>query len=163
MSQAVSFLPLTTEARVRSHVSPYEICGGQSGTGAGFPPSTSVFSPPMLHTRLHLHFGFSKIGQHWVWKYFHFLKPVNETLHILKDSNSLSCMIMRHCVVILKELEMYGLVECPVTVPSTCCFVSKAWDKQMMLCCLKESNIVVQTYNISVFLINFIGILFHKM
>jgi hypothetical protein len=43
MAQAVSRRPLTVEARVRSRVSPYEICGGQSGTGTGFSPITSVF------------------------------------------------------------------------------------------------------------------------
>jgi hypothetical protein len=43
MVQAVSRRPLTAEARVRSRVSPCEICGGQSGTGTGFSPSTSVF------------------------------------------------------------------------------------------------------------------------
>ena len=33
---------LSTEIRVRSQVSPYEICGGQSGAGSGFNPKTLV-------------------------------------------------------------------------------------------------------------------------
>ena len=44
MAQAVSRRLLTAEARVRSRVGPCRICGGQSGTGTGFSPSTSVFS-----------------------------------------------------------------------------------------------------------------------
>jgi hypothetical protein len=44
MGQAVSRRPLTVEARVRSQVSPREICGGRSGTGIGFPPEYLAFS-----------------------------------------------------------------------------------------------------------------------
>jgi hypothetical protein len=40
--QAISRRPLTAEARGRSQISPYGICGRQSGTGIGFFPSTSV-------------------------------------------------------------------------------------------------------------------------
>jgi hypothetical protein len=49
MAQAVSRRPPTAEARVRSRVSLCGICGGQSGTGTGFSPSTSVF-PCQFHS-----------------------------------------------------------------------------------------------------------------
>jgi hypothetical protein len=48
MAQAVSRRPPTAEAWVQCRVSPYGICGGQSGTGTGFCPSTSVF-PCQFH------------------------------------------------------------------------------------------------------------------
>jgi hypothetical protein len=43
MAQVVSHWPLTTENQVKAQVSPCEICGGQSGSGIDFPPSSSVF------------------------------------------------------------------------------------------------------------------------
>jgi hypothetical protein len=49
MVQVVSRRPTTAEAWVRSPVSPCGICGGQSGTGTGFSPSTSVF-PCQFHS-----------------------------------------------------------------------------------------------------------------
>jgi hypothetical protein len=48
MVQAVSRRPPTAEAQVRSRVSPCGICGGQSDSGTGFSPSTSVF-PCQFH------------------------------------------------------------------------------------------------------------------
>jgi hypothetical protein len=41
MAKAVSCWPLTTEIQVYAPVSPHLICGGQSGTGTGFPLSVS--------------------------------------------------------------------------------------------------------------------------
>jgi hypothetical protein len=43
MAQSVSRRPVTAEARLRSWVSLYEICGGWCGNETGFSPSTSVF------------------------------------------------------------------------------------------------------------------------
>ena len=51
--------PFIVEVRVRSLVSPCDICRGQSGTGMGFPLSTSVipvsFNPSVPHTHLKMH------------------------------------------------------------------------------------------------------------
>jgi hypothetical protein len=54
MAQAISRRPLTAEARVRACVNPCEICGGKSGTGTGFSPSSSVF-PCQYHSTIALH------------------------------------------------------------------------------------------------------------
>jgi hypothetical protein len=48
MAYAVSRQPPTAETRVRSRISPCEICGEQSGTGTGISLATSVF-PCQFH------------------------------------------------------------------------------------------------------------------
>jgi hypothetical protein len=42
ISEAIRHLPLTAESRVRSRIGPCDICGGQSGTGTVFSPSSSA-------------------------------------------------------------------------------------------------------------------------
>jgi hypothetical protein len=49
MAQALSRRPLSTKTRARSQASPCGICGGQSGTRAGFSPSILVF-PCQYHS-----------------------------------------------------------------------------------------------------------------
>ena len=92
---AVSCRLLPAEALVRSQVSPYEFCGGQSGSGTVFSPSTSVFLlsvsiiSPMIQS-LHVPVApirrirwakprnlpkcnsLSAVGEHWIEKCSHF-------------------------------------------------------------------------------------------
>jgi hypothetical protein len=55
MAVAVDRMPVTADARVQTQASACGIYGEQSGTGAGFSPSTgvplSVIIPPMLRSR----------------------------------------------------------------------------------------------------------------
>jgi hypothetical protein len=43
VAYVVSHQPVTAKPNVQSHVNLCGICNGQSGTGTGFPPSTSLF------------------------------------------------------------------------------------------------------------------------
>jgi len=56
MAQAVSRRTLTSEARVRSQVSPCEICGKRSVTVTCFSPTTSYFPSVSFHQRFTLIF-----------------------------------------------------------------------------------------------------------
>jgi hypothetical protein len=96
MAQIVSRRPLTAEARVRTRVNPCGICGGQSGTGTGFSPSSSVFPcqyiiPPSLsetHIIWRTRNMLTKVGIHaWVLDPPHF--QGEKTANCLKSATEL--------------------------------------------------------------------------
>jgi hypothetical protein len=60
MAQVVSRRPLTAETKVRARVNLSGIFGGQSGTGTGFSPSSSVF-PCQYHSTV-------AIQTHIIWR-----------------------------------------------------------------------------------------------
>jgi hypothetical protein len=65
MAQAVSRRTLTSEARVRSQVSPCEVCGTRSVANTKvslplLPISPVSIIPPTLHAYLHLHVPLSR-------------------------------------------------------------------------------------------------------
>jgi hypothetical protein len=68
MPQAVSSRALTAQARVCTWVSLCRICGGQSGTGTEFSPSSSVFRCQFNHPWLCIfiyHLGYEKYSCWW--------------------------------------------------------------------------------------------------
>jgi hypothetical protein len=91
MPDALSRRPLSSEAWVRSQASLCEICGGKSGIGTGFLPSTAVFTCQYSTSAPYSIFMcmllvpeeqvdvvweppkcLSEIGGCWIEKYFHF-------------------------------------------------------------------------------------------
>jgi hypothetical protein len=64
MSQAVIRRPLTAEARIRARVNPCGICGGQSGTGTGFSPSSSAV-PCQYHSTVVLRTHISPVDEQY--------------------------------------------------------------------------------------------------
>jgi hypothetical protein len=62
VAQGLSRRCLNAQARVRDHVSTYEVCDEQSGTGIGFCPSYSVF-PCQYHSTMDLHTHISSVDE----------------------------------------------------------------------------------------------------
>jgi len=129
--QAVSRRPITTETQVGSQVSPCEICGGQSGGGTGFSPSTSG-SPVTIHSSLvhtHLHVAFtrrtngrslgtyrnnalSEIWNFWRERYFHvvFERSLRGRLRSRKGLSPIMMMMMMMVMVEAVRRRRVGLI-----------------------------------------------------
>jgi hypothetical protein len=117
MAQAVSRRPLTAEARVRSRVGPCGFCGGQSGTGTGFSPSTSVFPCQFYST-----------GAPLEWK-----GRNNLIIFITGLQNKLRC-VRSICCGALKKITSQNIATFTYIFKVTC-FLSK-----MVRFCLKWCN-----------------------
>jgi hypothetical protein len=68
MAWAVSRRPLTAEVQVRARVNTCGICGGPSGTGTGFSPSSAAF-PCQYHSTVapksHIIWGDEQYVRQW--------------------------------------------------------------------------------------------------
>jgi hypothetical protein len=93
--RSLSRRPLTAKAKVGTRINPCGICGGQSGTGTGFSPSSSVFSSVFHSTaalqthiiwRRHLRLGARPITSSGKKKY--------QSCHLVV-TNTLICDIRR--------------------------------------------------------------------
>jgi hypothetical protein len=62
MAQGVRPRPLTAEARFRVQVNPCGICGGESGTGTGFSPSSLVFLVNIIRSSIHIVWGMNNMS-----------------------------------------------------------------------------------------------------
>lgn len=88
LAQAVSVRRLTTETHVRTHASPCQISGGQSGSWTGFSPSSSVF-PFQYHSTMAPHPSLSTYSS------YHKKKQAKSGNH--PKSSTLS-VVGQHCI-----------------------------------------------------------------
>jgi hypothetical protein len=99
MALTVNLRPLSAEARVHARLSPYGICGGRSGTGTGFSPS-SLISPCQYYSTVallyHLEMNNRLVGERSSEKSSHSIDMNIISLIVKKDGEICS----KHIIII---------------------------------------------------------------
>jgi predicted small secreted protein len=131
MAQAVSRRPLTAETRVRTRVSPCGISDGQSGTGTGFSPSSSLSSvtiiPPLLSVLIN-HAGMNKMpvkgssetvspSRHEQQEQPRLIIRSSITFHVIRTANNLfrflinqNVWTINHYIIIASQRSFYNVI-----------------------------------------------------